>query len=97
MYLITIIIPLPYELKLTEAEKVMNEIVTEVDKSDNIKKCEYVGVNEFDQSSVNYMVKVYCRPTKKLQTRRDTLRQIMVVLESHNISIPYQQVDIHEK
>ncbi len=93
--LINIDIPLPYEMKVVDAEKVIEEIVNDIKKQDNISKVEYRGINLLDSSSINYQIKVYCDPINKVQVRRDCLRYIMVCLNKHDISVPYQQIDIH--
>jgi len=94
--LINIDIPLPYEMKVVDAEKVIEEIVKDIEKQDNITKVEYRGINLLDESSINYQIKVYCDPSNKIQVRRDCLRYIMVCLNKHNISVPYKQIDIHQ-
>lgn len=94
---IDVFIPLPYELKLNKAEEVVLEIVDEVKKLELVNDSEYKGVSKLDDSSINYYLKVYCAPINKLQTNRDTIRTILYVLEKHNISVPYKQIDIHNK
>ena len=94
--LINIDIPLPYEMKVVDAEKVIDEIVKDIEKQENITKVEYRGINLLDESSINYQIKVYCDPANKIQVRRDCLRYIMVCLNKHDISVPYKQIDIHQ-
>ena len=88
---------MPYELKVNEAEEVIMEIVTLVNSLENVEKCEYRGVNDLADSSVKYQIKVYCKPIEKLQVRRDSLRCILIELEKNNISVPYNQLDVHQK
>ena len=95
--LITIVIPLPYELKVNNAENIINEIINKIKKNNNIEECKYSGITNFSSSSLDYLIKINCDPNKKLQTRRDALGIIVKTLEQHNISIPYNQLDIHEK
>ena len=95
--LINIDVPLPYELKVNDAEKVLNQIILNIKKLDNVEKVEYRGVNDLADSSIKYQIKVYTEPTKKVQIRRDSLREILLVLENNNISVPYNQLDIHKK
>ena len=94
---IDVFIPLPYELKVSKAEEVISEIVPEVKKLELVNDSEYKGVSKLDDSSINYHLKVYCDPINKLQANRDTVRTILYVLEKHNISVPYKQIDIHNK
>ena len=94
---IDVFIPLPYELKINEAEKIIDEIVIEVKKLSLVTNSEYKSVSKLDESSINYHLRVNCNPIDKLQTNRDVLRTILFVLEKHKVSVPYKQIDIHER
>ena len=96
-HMINIDIPLPYELKLKEAEKTIEYILDNIKKIEKVEKAEYTGVNKLDSSSINYQIKVYCQPVHKVQTRRESLTTIIRCLEEKNISVPYTQIDIHNK
>lgn len=95
--LINIDVPFPYEIKLKKAESVLALMVERISERKNIEKCEYRGVNRFDDSSIAYQIKVYCNPLEKVQVRRDALHCILEVFEENHIDIPYQQIDIHQK
>ena len=95
--LINIDIPLSYELKLQNTEKILNEIVDNIKQIKDVDNSEYRGINNFDNSSIKYQVKVYCNPINKVQIRRDALGVILSTLEKNNIQIPYNQLDIHNK
>lgn len=90
-------IPLPYELKVKDAEVIMEEIVKTLEKRDTITSAKYQGINAFSDSSLNYQIVVTCDPVNQLQVRRDTLKTIVLALEDHKLSIPYPQLDIHTK
>ena len=95
--LINIDIPFSYELKLDKVEKVIEEINKNISSIKTVDNVEYRGINDIAESSIKYQIKVYCNPLVKVQTRRDSLRCIVKVLEDNNISIPYNQIDIHQK
>lgn len=95
--MINIDIPLPYDKSLEEAEYAIKDIIKELEKIDHVDRAEYRGVSNFASSSINYHVKVFCNPYYKPQTRRNALTSIAQTLEKHNIKIPYQQIDIHQK
>jgi small conductance mechanosensitive channel len=95
--LVNINIPMPYEVKLDKAELAIKEIINKVKEIDHVTDCIYASVNELDDSSINYLIKIRCNPLNKLQIRRDTLHIILEVLDKHNIEVPYQQIDIHNK
>ena len=90
-------IPLPYELPITKAESVLDEIIQNIKQNPNVTESSYLGLNDLASSSLNYLIKVSCDPVLKLQTRRDALGTIVKTLESHKISIPYNQLDLHTK
>lgn len=96
-HMINIDIPMPYDLKLKRAEEVINYIKDNIRKIDKVEDIEYRGVNEFDESSIKYQIKVYCPPTEKTQIRRDALTCILKCLEENGIEIPFKQIDIHQK
>ena len=95
--LIYVKVPLPYELKLKEQHKVINDIVEIVKKDELIEDCESVGLTELADSQIEYLLKVTHNPINKLQVRRNTLEHIIEGLEKHNIEVPYNQIDIHQK
>ncbi len=90
-------IPLPYDLKIEKAEKIMHEIIKKLGHMDNITSAAYQGITKIDASSLNYQIVITCDPSNKLQVRRDTLHVIMTTLEDHEVHVPYQQLDIHTK
>ena len=94
---VVINIPLSYELKVKDAKKVMEEIVKEVSKNNNTDNVRYLGVNNFNDSSIDYLLVFDSLVDTKLQARRDALSTILEVLEKNNIEIPYNQLDIHNK
>ena len=94
---VVINVPLSYELKFAEAEKVMNEIVKEISKDLNNKNVRFLGANNFNDSSIDYLLVFNSTPDNKYQARRDALNTILKVLEKNNVEIPYNQLDIHNK
>ena len=95
--LIYINIPMPYELEVEKAEKVINSITEEISKGENVNGCNYKGVNDLADSSIKYLIEINCAPTNKLQVRRNALRTILTTLEKNQISVPYNQIDVHNK
>ena len=91
-------IPLSYELAYSKVEKVLKEIVDSIKKNDNIKDCNFLGPNNFNDSSIDYLIGLeLVNNERKLQSRRDAIKQIILVLENNKIEIPYNQLDIHNK
>ena len=90
-------IPLPYEEKITDIEKIIEVIINKISKLDNVKSVEYKGLNEFADSAIYYKIRLQCKPEFKPQTKRNANRIIKTELDERNISIPYTQIDIHTK
>ena len=95
--MIDIDVPLPYEVTIPTAEKVMDEIVAELKQQEVVTNAEYRKISNFSASSMDYRVKVYGPPASRPQIRRDSLDTIAKVLAAHKISIPYPQLDLHTK
>ena len=89
--------PMPYELPIDKAEKVISKIITSIKETPYIEDAEYKGVSDLADSGIKYLLKITCSPEIRLQARRDTLRCILKVLDKNNIKIPYNQIDIHQK
>ena len=95
--LVYVNIPMPYEVSIDKAEKCIKNIVENIEKSENVNECRYLGVNELADSSIKYLVEINCSPTNKLQVRRNALKEILSEMAKENISVPYNQIDIHNK
>ena len=90
-------VPMPYEVSVARAEKAIDDIIELVKQENNVNGCRYRGVTELADSCIEYLLEVDCNQQFKLQVRRDTLRSILLGLESNNIEVPYTQIDIHNK
>ena len=90
-------IPFSYDMKLSVVENIINEIKDEVSKIDKVLKAEYRGVTEFSDSSIDYRLYLSIKPEYIIPVRREVLTKILRILENHNISIPYKQLDVHNK
>lgn len=90
-------VPMPYEVSLERAEKAIEDICNAVKNNNNVEDCKYVGVNELADSSIKYYLEVMHNPMYKPQVRRDTLRCVLAELAKNNISVPYTQIDLHQK
>ena len=95
--LIYINIPMPYEVSVEMAEKTIEKIVSEIKKNNNTTGCRYLGVNDLADSSIKYLIEVKCEPVNKLQVRRDALRTVLTQMAKDGISVPYNQIDVHNK
>ena len=90
-------IPLPYEVDIKTAENVIESMIAEIKQVDKIQGATYLGVNELADSSIKYLIEIEANPSCKLQARRDALRIVLLKLEENGISVPYNQLDVHQK
>ena len=90
-------VPMPYEVSVKDAEKCMVEMVKDVIKIDGVDEAEYRGVTELSKSCIEYRLYVGCNPLHRVPIRRKVLRQILLTMDKHNIKVPYEQLDIHNK
>lgn len=95
--LIYITVPMPYEVTVNRAEKVIRIIVEDIKENANVTDCVYKGVTELGASSINYCLEIKCDQNFKLQVRRDALRTVLLQLNKNAIQVPYTQIDIHNK
>lgn len=90
-------IPLPYEENTEKIENIISEIVSIIKENKKIEKVEYKGINEFGDSALYYKIRMWCSPENKPQVKRDCNRIIKQKLDENGITIPYTQIDIHQK
>jgi small-conductance mechanosensitive channel len=90
-------VPMPYDVSLKNAEAAVFDIVDLIKENNNVHDSKYIGVTEFKDSSIEYLIQIDCNQQYKLQVRRDALRSILVGLSKHSIEIPFTQIDIHNK
>ena len=95
--LIYIRVPISYEVPLKRAENVMRIITEMIKENENVEGCRYLGVTELADSSVQYLLEVTCNQQYKLQVRRDALKSVLIGLAKSGISVPYTQIDVHNK
>ena len=88
-------IPMPYDLKVFQAEKIVRDIVRRIRKNEHVDSARYLGITDLGDSCIYYYVEVRSDPLYRRQVRRDTLRSILLGMEAAGISVPYPQMDIH--
>ncbi|MBO4854248.1 MAG: mechanosensitive ion channel family protein [Oscillospiraceae bacterium] len=96
-HLVDIDLPLPYELSGREAFSVLNDICEQIRAIDGVESCELKGTQDFAASAVLYKIRFFCEPSGRPDIRRAVLKTIQDGLETADIRIPYQQLDIHQR
>lgn len=95
--MVNIDLPLSYDEDVKKVNKVLAEIAVQIGKLPGIDSSIYKGTQSFDSSAIIYRLRFFCPPANKPDLRRDALRTIQSGLESADIHIPYDQLDIHTK
>lgn len=89
-------VPTAYEEKEENVRKVLNEAIEEIiNTTDADDASKYLGIDEFDKSSVNYLVMIHCPQDKRWAVRREALNVIKRYYDKNNIKIPYSQIEVH--
>ena len=95
---VIISIPVAYEEDCEKVEKVIDIILKKIaqDKEVLNDTCTYLGVNELDSSSVNYLIRFLCDHDKQWNNKRKALGIIKRELDKHGIKIPFNQIEVHD-
>ncbi len=90
-------IPTAYEEDHKKVEKALNKVLKELIKEENVfeEGTEYLGIDSFGSSSINYLIKIRCIQGSQFAVRRLALKYIKEVYEKENIKIPYDQIEVH--
>ena len=91
----SIIIPTAYEEPIDKVEKALQEVIDECLKWPTMKKeTKYSGIKEFGDSSINYVLRIYCSPGDIWQYKRDMLKLIKRTYDKYKIEIPYKKIEV---
>ena len=90
-------VPLQYELKLDEQRKVVKDIINLIKKDKLIANVENLGLTELADSKIEYLLRITTNPINKYQVRRNANEYIVEGLEKNNLTVPYNQLDVHQK
>lgn len=93
---VTIKIPTAYEEKETKISPILTKVCEEIDKWDiATEKTEYLGIDALNDSSVDYMIRAYCRAGDQFELKRKILGLVKNEYEKHKVKIPYPQLEVH--
>ena len=93
---IFITVPTAYEVSEEKVKKALNDAIKEIIKTtDADESSEYLGIDEFASSSINYIIKIHCPQDKRIPTKRASLSIIKRVYDEQKIKIPYNQLEVH--
>lgn len=93
---VAISVPVAYEEKEEKIAKILTKVCTLVDELDlTTKQTEYLGVDALRDSSVNYLMRAYCKAGDQYELKRKMLAIVKRELDNGRVKIPYPQVEVH--
>lgn len=90
-------VPLSYDEDARKVHEILTETASKIKEIKGIKNCVFAGTQGFENSSVLYRFIIYCDPKDIYVLRRKALFAIQNQLDSENIKIPYNKIDINIK
>lgn len=90
-----IYIPIHYQAKIEQIEKVLTEVKKTIEKDSNVYSMELLGIDEFADSAIKYVVVIDCSPMTQQVSKRKVLKLIKMSFDKEGIIIPYNQIDVH--
>lgn len=90
-----LIIPTGYDEDAERVRAVCREICGELEKLENVASSEFLGTDNFGDSSIDYRIRIHCPAEHKYTVRRAALGIIQDMLHENGITIPYRQLDVH--
>lgn len=88
-------IPFSYEDEIKKVEEVLTNVLNDIKSNSNVIKTELLGVDDFEESCINYAIAVDCKPNTQVLVKRILLRDIKLAFDENKITIPYNQLDVH--
>ena len=84
-----------YDTNIDKLEKVLEGLKDDILKIDNVIDYNLLGVDEFSDSSIVYMVDISCKAMTTLAVKRKVLKLVKETFDREKISIPYTTVDVN--
>ena len=90
-------IPTAYEADIETVEKVLKEVIEEINTWPTVdkEKTTYLGITELSESCILYGIRIYCSPVNQWKYKWQALRLIKMKYDENNIKIPYNQIEVH--
>ena len=88
-------IEVSYDSKLDKVDKVINEMCTDFEKEEGVKKVDILGLNEIGDSGLKFRLVIKSDYSNSIALSRKLKRKVVDTFNKNNISIPYKQVVIH--
>lgn len=87
-----------YDVSEEIAEDIMNIITEKSNKLNNVNEASYLGIQAYGDSSIAHRMRVVCDTShSRFTVRRQINTIIRQTFDDGNITIPYNQLDVHMK
>lgn len=87
-------IPLRYGEDYEEVDAVLLKAAKEIEKIKGVRRCEYKGTQDFEDSAITYKVRLFCSPQNMPDIRRSAMRVIQAELRENDLTIPYTTITV---
>ncbi len=84
-----------YDTDINKLEKVLDGLKEDIMEIENVLDYQLLGLDEFSDSSIVYMVDISCKAMTTLGIKRKVLRLVKDAFDKEGISIPYTTVDVN--
>ena len=89
-------IPVSYEEKIEKVEEILNKVLKEeIINNKELLDASLLGIQDLDSSSINFRIMIQTKPMMQYDIRREILKKVKMELDNNNITIPYNQVVVH--
>ena len=93
---VAITVPVAYEEKEEKVAKILEGVCKQVDELKlTTKSTEYLGIDSLGDSSVNYLLRAYCKAGDQHELKRKILGLVKRELDKKNVKIPYPPIEVH--
>lgn len=93
---IVINVPTAYEEKHDKVERILkNTLEKTKELNKEITDVEYLGINQFCDSYIEYSISITCLRETQWNIRRKILKEIKIAYDKNRIKIPYKQLEVH--
>ncbi|MCR5274432.1 MAG: mechanosensitive ion channel family protein [Clostridiales bacterium] len=88
-------VQLSYQESPDKIKEVLTQVVKEITDWKEVRKAEYIGIQEYQDSAILYRVRFIVAPSNRATVRRRVLALIDSRLRENDITIPFPQLDVH--
>lgn len=88
-------IDVSYESNIEKVKTVLDELCESLKKEYKLKNISCLGIQELASSSIKYRITISCNYTEQFNLGRQLKKEVVLSFKENNITIPYNQVVVH--